>query len=104
MLLGAWQAYCRMKDLPSELEKRGVKFIDSKHRSQQIIDARATVHEMPPSLQDDIFWASASPCLMGCEPANFRTSTRACFGALFGDQTTLHAHNARQNPCMIFDL
>ena len=36
-----------------------MKFIDSKHRSQQIIDARATVHDMPPSLQDDIFWASA---------------------------------------------
>ena len=36
-----------------------MKFIDSKHRSQQIIDARATVQDMPPSLQDDIFWASA---------------------------------------------
>lgn len=53
------QAYCRSKNLPTELEQRGVKFIDSKHRSQQIIDARATVQDMPPSLQDDIFWASA---------------------------------------------
>ena len=54
------QAYCRSKNLPPELEKRGVSFIDSKHRSQQIIDARATVEDMPPSLQDDIFWASES--------------------------------------------
>ncbi len=52
------QAYCRSKNLPTELEQRGVKFLDSKHRSQQIIDARATVQDMPPSLQDDIFWAS----------------------------------------------
>ena len=54
------QAYCRSKNLPQELEHRGVKFIDSKHRSQQIIDARSTVQDMPPSLQDDIFWASES--------------------------------------------
>ena len=48
------QAYCRSRGLPGTVQSRGLRFIDSRHRAQQIIEARSLLAEMPTTLREDI--------------------------------------------------
>ena len=36
------------------MKKRGLRFIDSRHRAQQVIEARSILAEMPTTLREDI--------------------------------------------------
>ena len=53
------QAYCKTRHLSDSIKHRGVRFIDSRHRCHQIIEARSILSEMPAALRDDIFFESA---------------------------------------------
>ena len=48
------QAYCKDRHLPSSVQHRGLRFIDSRHRAQQIIEARSILAHMPTGLREDI--------------------------------------------------